>query len=197
MATAIAAFGGAGCAHTVVVATEPAGATVIIDGQDLGPAPVKLEKVVYVGDTLRVRAEREGYEPTAVAIPASELFIWPGLLAVVPLMGIPLSLPTLLIPVLGPFIAAAIAASWAIVTSPFLLSLALTRKYPDTVTIALPRKPKPATDTLVPGFPPGDDPNDLGANPLPDVGLPPPASDETAKPPSAKKPPEGANPPPR
>jgi hypothetical protein len=76
------------------------------------------------------------------------------------------------VPFAGPFIAAAIVVGWAVVTSPTLLSLALVRKFPDTVTVPLKRKrPRPDADALQPSDGLGLD--DLGANPIPDVGPPP------------------------
>lgn len=182
---------GAGCSHVVTIETDPVGATVMVDNQVVGQSPVKVERSVFFGDQLRVSVEREGYEPANVSVAATEWYPWPGLLAAIPLLGLPISLPALLIPFAGPFIAAAIVVGWAVVTSPTLLSLALVRKYPDTVVIPMTRRKPPSTDVLIPSDLFGAD--DLGANPLPDVGTgptPSPPLKQTPKP----KPPDGANP---
>ena len=159
-----------GCAHCVVVETEPVGARVSVDGEFVGTSPVAIDHVVFFGDLLRARAEAPGHDDATVSIPASEWYPWPGLLAAVPLLGLPLSLPALLVPFAGPFIAAAIAVSWAVLTSPTLLSLALVRKYPDVVAVTLKPASSPRPGDF--GLPPGDVvgyPDDLGPNPLPDV----------------------------
>ncbi len=155
--------GSVGCVHVVTIETDPTGAVVTVDNEVIGNAPVQVKKAVFFGDQLRIAVERDGYESASMSVPASEWFVWPGLFAVVPLLGLPLSLPVLFIPIAGPFIAAAIVVGWGVVTSPALLSLALIRKYPDTVTVPLTRR---RTDVLTPAdfFPPADD---LGPNPLP------------------------------
>jgi hypothetical protein len=179
-----------GCTHVVTIETDPAGAVVTVDNEVVGPSPVRVEKPVFFGDQLRVSVEREGFEPATVSVAASEWFLWPGLLAAVPLLGLPLSLPALLVPFAGPFIAAAVVVGWAVVTSPTLLSLALVRKYPDTVTVPLKRKRSPpGTDALPADF---FGPDDLGANPLPDIGPSPDPAPPTRPP--TPKPPAGANP---
>jgi len=188
-------LGGVSCAHTVTIDADPLGATITVDGEEIGPAPVTVERVVYVGDQLRISAENEGYEPVSVSVPASEWYPWPTLLAFVPLLGLPLAAPALLIPVAGLIIAPVVAVGWAVATSPFLLSLALTRKFPETITVTLKKRRQEPLEGLTPGdlF---DYPDDAGPNPLPDVGgqaktKPPPA------PPAAtpsSPPPPGANP---
>ncbi len=188
-------LGGVSCAHTVTIDAEPLGATITVDGEEVGPAPAKVERVVYVGDQLRISAEQEGYEPMSVSIPASEWYPWPALLAFVPLLGLPLAAPTLLIPVAGLVIAPVVAVGWAVATSPCLLALALTRKYPDTVTVTLKKRRKEPLEGLTPGdlF---DYPDDAGPNPLPDVGgtakTKGPLSPAATTPPLP--PPPGANP---
>ncbi|MDP2340177.1 MAG: hypothetical protein Q8O67_04400 [Deltaproteobacteria bacterium] len=163
------AFFGVGCAHAVMIETEPKNARVIVDGEMLGEGAMTIEKAVFFGDTLRLSAEADGYEASTIVVPASEWYPWPGLLALVPLAGIPISLPALIVPILGPFIAAAIAVTWAVVTSPTLLSLGLVRKYPDKITIKLKRKLPSDPGVLLPS-----DiwivPDDITPNPVPDVG---------------------------
>lgn len=184
-----------GCAHRVVVETEPAGARVSVDGEFVGAAPVAIDRVVFFGDQLRISAEQPGYDEASVSIPASEWYPWPGLLAAVPLLGVPLSLPALLVPLAGPFIAAAIAVSWAVITSPTLLSLALVRKYPDVVTVTLKPKRSPVPGDF--GLTPSDVygyPDDLGPNPLPDVKLEPTPLPPSTTTPATKRPAPGSNP---
>jgi hypothetical protein len=199
LAVAWALLSAVGCAHAVVIDTEPGGGNITVDGEDVGTGPVTVERVVFFGDQLRVSVTQDGYEPTAISVPAGEWYPWPGLLAVVPLLGIPLSLPAFIIPFAGPFIAAAFAVTWAVVTSPTLLSLALIRKYPDTVAVPMQRRKRIDGAVLVPDLP--LDPNvDLGANPIPDVGIdenPPPAAATGPPSPPKKKPsppPAGGNP---
>ncbi len=193
---ALAWAGASGCAHTIVIDTEPGGGHIVVDGEDVGQGPVSVERVVFFGDQLRVSATQDGYEPTAVSVAASEWYPWPGLLAAVPLLGIPLSLPAFIIPFAGPFIAAAVAVTWAVVTSPTLLSLALIRKYPDTVAIPMNRRRRDGGTIIVPDLP--LDPNeDLGANPLPDIGLgenPPPTATSPLTTPKKPPPSAGGNP---
>lgn len=181
-----------------MIETEPKNAKVIVDGEMLGEGAMTIEKTVFFGDTLRLSAEAEGYESTTVLVPASEWYLWPGLLALVPLAGIPISLPFLIVPILGPFVAAAIAVSWAVVTSPTLLSLGLVRKYPDKVKLKLKRRvTNDPTFTL-----PSDlwlEPDEPTPNPLPDVGEveptpPDPGHAGAPKVPLKKAQPTGANP---
>ena len=152
-----------------MIETEPKNARVIVDGVVLGEGAMTIEKTVFFGDTLRLSADADGYEPSTVVVPASEWYPWPGFLALVPLAGIPMSLPALVVPILGPFIAAAIAVTWAVVTSPTLLSLGLVRKYPDKVNIKLKRR-APLDPTLLLPSDLWVVPDDLSPNPIPDVG---------------------------
>ena len=161
--------GSVSCAHAITIESAPVGATITVDGEEVGPGPVRIERVVYMGDQLRVSAEKEGFEPMAVSIPASEWYPWPALLAFVPLLGLPLAMPALLIPVAGLVIAPVVAVGWAVATSPLVLSLALTRKFPDTVTVTLKKRRNENLEGLTPGDFFGY-PDEAGPNPLPDVG---------------------------
>ena len=193
------ALQGVGCAHAVMIETEPKNARVIVDGEPLGVGDLTFEKPVFFGETLRLSAEADGYDSNTIVVPASEWYPWPGLLALVPLAGIPLSLPALLVPILGPFIAAGIAVTWAVVTSPTLLSLVLVRKYPDKITIKLKRRVSAdPTGVLLPS-----DlwivPDEITPNPIPDVGIGTDEPKDASKPqePTKKKrppPPPGSNP---
>lgn len=161
--------GSVSCAHAVTIESAPVGAIITVDGEEVGPGPVRIERVVYMGDQLRISAEKQGFEPMAVSIPASEWYPWPAVLAFVPLLGLPLAMPALLIPVAGLVIAPVVAVGWAVATSPLVLSLALTRKFPDTVTVTLKKRRKDTLESLTPGdfF---AHPDEAGPNPLPDVG---------------------------
>jgi hypothetical protein len=161
--------GSVSCAHAVTIESAPVGAIITVDGEEVGPGPVRIERVVYMGDQLRISAEKEGFERMAVSIPASEWYPWPAVLAFVPLLGLPLAVPALLIPVAGLVIAPVVAVGWAVATSPLLLSLALTRKFPETVTVTLKKRRNEALETLTPGDLFGY-PDEAGPNPLPDVG---------------------------
>ncbi len=158
-----------GCAHTVQIETNPIGARVSVDGEFVGVSPVKVKKVVFVGDQLRVAVEAEGYEPQTTIVPASEWFPWPGLLACTPALGLPIATPFAvgLLPFcgVGLFVGPAIAVGWAVVTSPTLLTLGLVRKYPDRVFVHLRRRQDEDGVVL-----PGEIfyvPDDATPNPLP------------------------------
>ena len=72
---AVAAFGSAGCATaggggaqtTLLVTTEPAGATLFVNGANMGPTPVTLQ--VKPGEhSLGLRLVREGYQESRVTV---------------------------------------------------------------------------------------------------------------------------------
>lgn len=162
-----------GCAHAVLIETEPKNARVFVDGELVGQGPQTIERRVIVGDQLRVSAQADGYEDAAVSVAASEWYPYPGLLALVPLLGIPVGavvfvagLPLLGIGIiLGPLV----GVGWAVVTSPTIAGLAFTRKYPDTVKIKMVKKKPPGGDLVLPSDFFGV-PDDTSPNPLPDVG---------------------------
>ncbi len=174
-----------GCAHQVLIETEPKGARVFVDGELAGTAPIDSEQRTSSGGRFYLRVEADGYEPADAVVAQTEWFLWPALLAGVPLIGIPLALPLLLIPGLGLLLAPAAALLWAVVTSPTIASIAFTRRYPDHVQVRLKRKA-------------------LGEILSPDVWVepeeapnPPPLRPEAPAPPSARAlppQPEGGNP---
>lgn len=184
---AVAAVG-SGCAHAVLLEPDVKNARVFVDGELVGEGAQTIERRVIIGDQLRVSAQAEGYEDFAVTVDANEWYPYPGLLALVPLLGIPIGgavfvagLPLLGIGiVLGPLV----GVGWAVVTSPTIASLAFTRKYPDTIKIKMIRK-KPAlnTDGLLPADIFGV-PDDVSPNPLPDVGPLPGGEAKKKKPPA-------------
>jgi hypothetical protein len=168
-----------GCAHTVVVETEPAGAVVRVDGQLKGESPVIMQQRTSTGGRLHLEVSAEGYETKNVVVTQSDWFLWPILVAIVP----GLMIPVVVVPVIGPFI----TVGWAVITSPTLLALAFMQKYPDRVKVTL--RPRMGAGVLQPTdgwlIPDDYDPN------------PPPLPDEPPPPPPPKRPPpqpEGANP---
>ena len=182
----------AGCAHTVVIEPEPANARVFVDGELLGEGRQAIERRVIVGDRLRVTAQADGYDDVALTVDASEWYPYPGLLALTPLLGIPIGAAVFVagLPLLGVgiILGPLVGVGWAVVTSPTMASLAFTRKFPDTIKIKMTRKkPVVRTDGLLPvdlfGLPPEASPN-----PPPDVGPLPP---KTTRPPTSST---GGNP---
>jgi hypothetical protein len=169
-----------GCAHTMIVETEPAGAVISINGKVQGEAPVISTQFTSTGGRLYVTAEADNYETTNVIVAQSEWFLWPAIIAITPALAVPF--------VVIPFIGPVITIGWALVTSPTLLSLVFLQKYPERVRIVM--KPKLAsgmpqpTDTWL--IPEDYDPNPPPLPPLPDPAYAPPRD----QPPQ----PEGGNP---
>lgn len=178
-----------GCAHIVNIEAEPKNAKIFIDGEAVGVGDQVIERRVLVGDQLRISAQADGYEDFAVSVPASEWYPYPGLLALVPLLGIPIAIPVTIIglPLLGIglILGPLVAVGWALVTSPTIAGLAFTRKYPETIKVKMVRK-RSSEPILLPADLWGL-PDDLGPNPLPDVG---PLPDKSTRPPQ----PTGGNP---
>jgi hypothetical protein len=191
---AAAALGASGCAHAVLIETEPKNARIFVDGELVGEGPQTIERRVIVGDQLRVQAQADGYEDAAVSVAASEWYPYPGLLALVPLLGIPIAIPITILglPLLGVglIIGPLVAVGWAVVTSPTIASLAFTRKYPDVVKLKLIKKKTTGDPLLLPADLFGV-PDDISPNPIPDVG---PIDDGPAAPKQKKGQPAGGNP---
>jgi hypothetical protein len=118
-----------GCLHKVLITTEPEGATILVNGEEVGTSPVEVEERTGLMGSMHIRAERPNYLPAEQTVEQTEWFVWPGLIAVTPCLGA----PTVLIPGCGPFI----AVGWALFTSPTLISLAFIRKSPDEVNLVL------------------------------------------------------------
>lgn len=166
---ALAALAGPGCAHTMVIETEPPGADVYLDGKHVGTSPVITEQRTGTGGRLYVSVTADSYETADVVITQSEWFLWPSILAATPLFGLGV--------VWVPFIGPVITLAWAAVTSPTLFALAFLQKYPDRVKVTLrPRLsggvPQPTDTWLIP--------DDYDPNPPP---LPEPAHDPARPPP--------------
>ncbi|MFZ9887455.1 MAG: PEGA domain-containing protein [Myxococcota bacterium] len=118
-----------GCVHQTVVRTEPQGATVYVDGEYAGTAPLVVQRFAGSTGQLRVRAEQDQVLVAETVVERTEWFPWPALLAVTPFLAV----PTLVIPLVGPFV----CATWAIATSPTLAGLFFLRRYPEEVTLQL------------------------------------------------------------
>jgi hypothetical protein len=127
----------------MVIETEPAGARVAINGEPKGESPAVTTQFTSTGGRLYVTAEAEGYEPASAVVTQTEWFLWPAVIAVTPA----LALPFVVIPFIGPIV----TLSWAVLTSPTLLSLMFVQKYPDRVKLTLrarlPKDPFSPSDT--------------------------------------------------
>ncbi len=183
-AVVVVVFAGGGCAHAIVIEPDVKNARVFVDGELVGEGTQTIERRVIVGDQLRVSASADGYDDFAVTVDANEWYPYPGALALVPLLGLPIGGAVLIagLPLLGIgiILGPLVGVGWAVVTSPTIASLAFTRKYPDTIKIKMVRKKPPVGfDGLLPSDIFGV-PDDLSPNPLPDVG-PLPQGDATKK----------------
>lgn len=180
-AAALLALLSSGCAHTMIVETEPTGAVVTINGEPQGAAPAVTTQFTSTGGRLYVTAEAEGYEKASLVVTQSEWFLWPAIIAVTPLFGVPF----IVIPFIGPII----TVGWAVITSPTLLSLVFLQKYPERVKLKmrakLPGDPFVPTDTWL-------IPDDMDPNPPPLTDKPP--FEDPNKPPEQPPQPEGGNP---
>jgi hypothetical protein len=158
IAAVLALLTASGCAHKTVIRTRPEGARVYVDGEYAGDAPVVVKRYAGTGGELRVRAELDEVLEGDTQVERTDWFLWPALLAITPLLG----LPTLFVPFLGPFL----CGGWALLTSPTLAGLCFLRRYPHEVTLMLmPRLGEEGAFVL-----PTDDwtvPRDYAPNPLP------------------------------
>jgi hypothetical protein len=174
---------GSGCAHTMIVETEPMGAVVTINGEPQGDSPAVTTQFTSTGGRLYVTAEADGYEKASLVVTQSEWFLWPAIVAVTPLFGVPF----VVIPILGPII----TVGWAVLTSPTLVSLLFLQKYPERVKLKMkakvPNDPFVPTDTWL-------IPDDMDPNPPPLPDAAPPAPEDPSKPPEQPPQPEGGNP---
>ena len=64
----------AGCASTTVIRSEPAGATVYIDGSKVGKTPYPHSDTKTVGSTTRIKLKMEGYEDYEALLVRNEEF---------------------------------------------------------------------------------------------------------------------------
>lgn len=177
LALALTAIAGSGCAHTMVIETDPPEAEVAVNGEPVGTSPVITEQRTGTGGRLYLSVAADSYETADVVVTQDEWFLWPALLAATPLLGLSV--------VWVPFVGPVITLAWAIVTSPTLISLAFLQKYPDRVKVTL--RPRLSGGVLQPTdtwlIPEDYDPN---PPPLPDAA--PEAPPEAAKPPAAPPP---------
>lgn len=174
----LACFAQGACVHQTLIRTEPEGAQLYVDGKAAGESPIVVERALGTFGEMRVQAELDAFETTTVIVQRSEWFLWPLLLAATPL----LLTPTVVVPVIGPFI----CGGWAVVTSPSLLTLAFLRRYPTEVTVPLRPRLRLSDGFVMPT----DDwttPEDYSPNPLPPV-LGPASEDELPLPPQSDDP---------
>ncbi len=61
-----------GCSHTVALKSEPPGATVSLDGEEVGKTPYTFDASSGFFDEHQVRVEHEGYEPLETSIVQAE-----------------------------------------------------------------------------------------------------------------------------
>jgi hypothetical protein len=64
------------CSHTVKIDSSPPGATIFVDGEDKGKAPVTLDESNGFFDERKVRVELEGYAPLETTVVQTEP-VWP------------------------------------------------------------------------------------------------------------------------
>lgn len=175
LAASTAVSTGTGCAHTVVIETDPVGAEVSIDGRFVGTSPVVTEQHTSTGGRLYLSVSADSYQTADVVVTQSEWFWWPAIIAAMPLLG----LGVVWVPFAGPVI----TLVWAAATSPALLALAFLQRYPEQVMIRL--RPRISGGVLLPTdswlIPDDYDPN---PPPLPD-GMP-----REPEPPPTNPPPE-------
>ena len=117
------------CAHKTLIRSEPPGATIQVDGQEVGDSPVWIERPYGSFDPLEIQASLKSFEPTTVRVSPDTWFLWPALLATTPFWFV----PAVGIPTVGPLL----CGVWALATSPTLCSLALLRKYPEDVVLRM------------------------------------------------------------
>lgn len=173
-----------GCAHKTLIRSEPPGASIRVDGKEVGDAPVWIERPYGAFDEIEIQASLKSFEPLKVQVEPDAWFLWPALLATTPFWLV----PAIGIPTLGPLLCGA----WAIATSPTLCSLALLRKYPEDIVLRM--RPKiSALDGTVQPTDAWTVPRDYVPNPLPP--LPDPKDKPVENPgPKAKETPPGAPP---
>jgi len=72
VACAIATFlVAAGCAHTVHLNSYPEGATVYVDGEEIGATPATYHETTGWGGSHLVRVEKDGYQPVSRVVDQS------------------------------------------------------------------------------------------------------------------------------
>jgi hypothetical protein len=84
-ACAIATFlAAAGCAHTVHLNSYPEGATVYVDGEEIGETPATYRETTGWGGSHLVRVEKDGYQPVSRVVTQSD---WHSGLVVASVVG--------------------------------------------------------------------------------------------------------------
>ena len=72
---AVCAFASA-CAHTLIIETEPIGARIFVEGEDLGQSPVLTAQRLTAVGRLHVRAEAEGFDSETVVVMPNGWMPW-------------------------------------------------------------------------------------------------------------------------
>lgn len=78
-----------GCAHTTKIESLPDGATVFVDGEEAGKAPVDIESSAGFFDERQLRVEKEGYSALETTLVQTDPIWW---IVVPALCGAPFSL---------------------------------------------------------------------------------------------------------
>lgn len=199
--------GVSGCAHTVTVRSQPPGASISLNGKDLGVAPVAFDESMNKEGAHLLVARLNGHETTTLYLERSDYNPW-SLFAATPCCGslgwaaaaatlaggVALTVPTLgCSDVIAPVPALALAGAgcgWVLLTSPTLLMLQHWNRLPGEVVITLPPTGQlQQLDEGLPAWPPpsfwtGDEDN-YWQNPEPvleDGGLPLPPLTAASKP---------------
>ena len=187
--TCFALIASTGCVHQTVIRSAPEGATILVDGEEVGTAPVVIERPLGLFGEIKIEAEQDSFLLATQTIERDQWFLWPGLLAMVPFFAAPL----VVIPFAGPLI----AIGWAAATSPTLLSLLFLRRYPAEVILELAPRHSVIDNIILPtdGW---TLPDDYAPNPIPDGATPLPHDPVATPLPQANSPAsDRRNPPPQ
>lgn len=135
----VAALATSACAHDVRVQTEPAGAAVVVDGVDLGRAPVVYVEQRGRAQPVVVEARAEGFRPARVvvhpstfSVPVAAAGMGCGALACAGCVGASLALSAA-----SPILVAGVALGLPLFSVPSIAALVLGRQLPDTVVVKL------------------------------------------------------------
>jgi len=199
----IIALASLGCAHTVQVMTDPPGATVVVNGKEIGQAPVYFEEDADPAvDEYVIVARLNGHETTERRVRRTQANPWSAI-AVAPclgslgwlagaatmVVGLILSPATLCVSIpagaAGGAIFAGTGCGWMLLTSPTLLLLLNAQTLPDDVRLELRptgsfEQHDPGTGTWPPPFLWSPEEEGYWQNPAPEEAseaLPPPTGE--------------------
>ncbi len=127
------------CAHSVRVQTVPVDATVVVNGQDLGPAPVRFVETSGRVEPVTIEARAAGHRtkivvvhPTSLSTPLVGAGAACGAVACAGLVGASLLLSLAAAP-----LALGVGLGVPAFVVPLALASALGRQLPDTITVEL------------------------------------------------------------